>query len=146
MPPTIPNLWPEDIKVDVLSPLAILRAQAGLMGQMTRGLIEAEVTTTATEHGRVEHQLDLIAPALDGYRQRILIASHDEESVYPVGLYWYETDDNMEDGDAYNDDEFIQAVGKALRSGAVRAVIASLIYRSNERTATTTGEHEQDTN
>ncbi|CAN5700587.1 hypothetical protein BH23PLA1_BH23PLA1_05790 [soil metagenome] len=80
----IPVLWSDDIKLDTLPPLAILRAQANALRQMTRGLLEAEVTTSKREKGRVEHRFDLIAPGLDGYRHRLFIVSHRAEMVYPV--------------------------------------------------------------
>jgi hypothetical protein len=45
MSDSIPNLWPEEFKVDVQSPLTILRAQAGMLGKVTRGILEGTVET-----------------------------------------------------------------------------------------------------
>jgi hypothetical protein len=58
----IPDLWSDDIKVDIVTPLAIFRAQTGSLHQRTKGLLEAEVRTTTGQSGRVRHQLVLIAP------------------------------------------------------------------------------------
>jgi hypothetical protein len=110
-----------------------------MMGHMTRGLIEAEVTTTSTSEGGVEHQLDLIAPALDGYRQRILTAGHKRDLVYPVDVWWVAGPGWGNNAPAYNDEEFMRVAGKALRSDYVRAMIASLIVRSNERAPSVAG-------
>ncbi len=42
----IPDLWPDEIaELDVLTPVAILRVQAGQLRQKTRGLVEADVGT-----------------------------------------------------------------------------------------------------
>lgn len=82
MAATIPSLWPE-IKVDILPPVAILRAQANRLGELTQGILEAEMTTVTGEQDFVAHRLDLIAPALDGRRVRVLIATH-RTDFYPV--------------------------------------------------------------
>ena len=42
MTTAIPNLWPDDIKVDVLPPIAILKAQEGLLARMTQGMLVAK--------------------------------------------------------------------------------------------------------
>jgi hypothetical protein len=34
MTPTIPDLWPEDIKVNVLPPIAVLKAQESLLAAL----------------------------------------------------------------------------------------------------------------
>jgi hypothetical protein len=85
MSQTIPNLWSEkDIKVEVLSPLAILHTQATNLEQMTKGLIETEITVVTSDKGETVYQLDLIAPALGGYRHRLFAISHHKDMVYPV--------------------------------------------------------------
>jgi len=45
MPDTIPNLWPEQFKVDVQTPYTILRVQANLLDKVTRGILVGEVET-----------------------------------------------------------------------------------------------------
>lgn len=84
MTTTIPSLWP-DINVDLVPPLTILRAQASRLGQLTKGILEAEVTTVTGDTSFVVHRLDLIAPSLDDRRVRILSATH-REDYYPVVL------------------------------------------------------------
>jgi hypothetical protein len=147
----IPDLWSDDIKVDVVTPLAILRAQTGPISRKTKGILEAEVTTISSEAGRVRHQLDLIASVLDGYRHRLLAATHERDLVYPVTVEAECFKPAPTSGDigealesvtvpepdwrprAYTEQEFIDLVSKALRSGEVRSIIQSLIARSNER-------------
>ena len=80
---TIPNLWPEEFKIDVQSPLTILRVQAGLLGKVTRGILEGAVETeTSTE--KVQHRLVVIAPAYNGYRHTLVAANHDPNLPYPA--------------------------------------------------------------
>lgn len=83
MPATIPSLWPDDIKVDVLPPLTILKLQAAKLHGITKGILDAEVTTVTGPDDLVTHRLDLIAPTLDGRRTRVLVATQRTE-FYPV--------------------------------------------------------------
>jgi hypothetical protein len=147
----IPDLWSDDIKVDVVTPLAILRAQTGPIRRKTKGILEAEVSTITSEAGRVRHQLDLIAPVLDGYRHRLLAATHEKDLVYPVtveaecfkpaptfgGSGEVLSSITLPKPDwrprAYTEQEFIDLVSKVLHSGEVRSLLQSLIARSNER-------------
>ncbi len=39
MPVTLPDLWGDKIRVDILTPLAILRAQADLIGKHTKAIL-----------------------------------------------------------------------------------------------------------
>lgn len=83
MPATIPSLWPDDIKVDVLPPLTILKLQAAKLREITRSILRAEVTTVTGSDDFVAHSLDLIAQALDGRRIRILTLTH-RTDLYPI--------------------------------------------------------------
>jgi hypothetical protein len=130
MADTIPSLWPQSIKATVLTPLAILRTQAYALRQVTKGVLEGKVSSVEAEN-MVEHQLDAFAPALD-YRHRILSVRHEQEMAYPatvrsavLGSYGEKVSD---------DDGLTKLLAKVLGSDQVRAVIASLIARSNEQT------------
>ena len=83
MSATIPSLWPENIKVDVLPPLTILKLQAAKLHEITKGILRAEVTTVDGPGDLIAHRLDLIAPALDSRRVRVLVATQRTE-LYPV--------------------------------------------------------------
>ena len=150
MSATIPDLWPDDIRVDLLTPLMILRTQAGLLSSKTQGLIIAEVRTTTTEKW-VQHQLDLIAFPLDHYRMTLLTARHGIDAAYPVKVTcqgfvpkqrgfpsvpnFFEPPPN--EREAATQEEFIALVREALRSDTIRSRIQSLIVRSNEARPTT---------
>lgn len=85
MAATIPSLWPDDIKVDVVPPVVILRYQAAKIGELTNGIIRADVTTTTGQEDFVVHRLELIAPLLDGRRYVVLTVTH-RSDFYPVVL------------------------------------------------------------
>ncbi len=154
---TIPVLWSDDISVDVLSPVAILRAQARPLAEKTKGLLRADIESITSDTGRVKHQFDLIAPALGNFRRRVLTATHQKDLVYPViveaecFLPEYNSPisrvaarmqsassigpNTLPDGQrlAATDQEFIKLVGEVFRSSQVRSLIQSLIARSNDR-------------
>lgn len=142
----IPNLWADDISDDVLPPLAILHRQAELLGQLTKGLVTAEVATeydAPIEDGAIQHaqhHMELAAPALPAARYRILTVYHKRELVYPASVEaeCFEPDD-YDDHDAFTwpealrQEDFLKILQTALRSKRVTSLIHSLIARSNER-------------
>lgn len=160
----IPDLWADDIKVDVLPPLAILKAQEGLLARKTQGMLEAKLTTTESAN-LVQHQLDLIAPSLNFYRERLLTATHDRLKLYPVTVASECFAPKLEISQgplapiqaavkglsefhravvpeaihrkAATGEEFIQLIREVLRSADVRGLISSLIARINQNN----GEH-----
>src|SRR5687767_8074725 len=83
MSATIPSLWPQDIRVDVLPPLVVLKVQAAKIQELTKGVLEAEITTVTGERDFTVHRLDLVAPELDDSRYRILSVTRRTE-FYPV--------------------------------------------------------------
>ncbi|MGH7172857.1 MAG: hypothetical protein ACRELG_21460 [Gemmataceae bacterium] len=164
MTTAIPDLWSEDITIDVLPPIAILKAQEGLLARKTQGMLEAKLSTT--ESGSlVQHQLDLIAPSLNFYRERLLTATHDRLMLYPVIVTaeCFAPKSEVSRGPlaplhvtakaltdmhralvpeviqrkAATGDEFVELVREVLQSAEVRALISSLIARINQ----TNGEH-----
>ena len=130
---SIPNLWPsERIKVSVLSPAAILKTQAGLLSSLTKGLLIGEVSSAERDaDGQilVDHHFDIIAPALGGYRRRILRVCHNADEVYPVTVV------NELDGqctEAKNQDEFQDSIRGIFGSDQLLTTVHSLIARSND--------------
>jgi hypothetical protein len=149
MTPTIPDLWPEDIKVNVLPPIAVLKAQESLLSRRTQGMLQAKLTTTESDK-LVQHQLDLIAPGLNFYRERLLTATHDREMLYPVTVNAEAfapkpahptsapdrvrqrlLDPSLTYRKAATDEELIRLIREVLQSADVRALIHSLIARIN---------------
>jgi hypothetical protein len=146
MTDSIPDLWSDDIQVKVLTPVAILRAQASSLRRKTQGLVVAELDTrTSAEY--VRHHFDLIAPAANGYRERILTAAHSSKKVYPVTVTaecfaarFNHLSPSLRvlggpprnERTAATQEAFIGLVKEVLQSPEVRGTIESLIAQSNE--------------
>lgn len=155
MADTIPVLWSDDIKVDVVTPLAILRSQVGPLRRITNGILDAEISTVTGDSKDVRHLFDLVAPVLNHYRHRILTVTHHRDLAYPVTVEaeCFQPKDPSEGALAVaanlsrtlsqfkprdwrpvasTEQEFIDLVRKTLRSNEVRSIIQSLIARSND--------------
>lgn len=88
------DFWPESVNVEaVIPPAVLLREQAALLAEKTKGLVRGEVTTTEQRFESVEeylqeaippdgfveyvHTLYLVVPALGNYRYALLTVRHD---------------------------------------------------------------------
>jgi hypothetical protein len=140
MPSRIPDLWPDDISTEVLTPLAILRAQVPGLERRTKGLLEVDLNSVEKEK-EVVHNFDLVAPALDRFRERILVVTHERNRVYPATLeaavfLRKSRPENFLGSSlaerAMSQDDFIRLMKEVIRSPEVRSSIESLIARSNE--------------
>lgn len=153
---TIPSLWP-DINVELVPPLTILRAQANRLGQLTKGILEADVTTVTGDDDFQVHRLDIRAPSLGDRRVRALTTTH-RTDYYPVVLEaecfrprqrvgvaveaatrvlpgFVQAWPNKYDWRPIvkDQDEFLKKVAEVLRSMEVRSAIESMIALSNEK-------------
>ncbi|AMV28647.1 hypothetical protein VT84_29855 [Gemmata sp. SH-PL17] len=136
------SYWPDDFDVKILSPLAVLRIQAGALSAKTHGLLEAEVVTASSQRS-VTHELQLIAPALSGERRTVLTVIHAINEPYPATLEAaiFEPDADHYDTErewrpeASTSQEFKDLVKRVLQSKQVRGVVESLLARSQESSA-----------
>ncbi len=136
MPEMLTDLWPEFETENIVTPLAILRFQAGQLRVKTKALFEAEVRTTQFDNGRVSHEFVVIAPALDRYEYVVATFSHDVTLVYPVDVIGSELSD--EPIYCSGQDELLGTVSEILRSAKVRSVISSLIAQSRDLSSLST--------
>jgi len=134
----VQSLWPEDIRLDVLTPQQILRQQAPLLAASTKGLLEAEVREVdAVSSENVERKvfdLDIYVPALGNYTHRIMSIGHDAERPYPARVVseFIATDDAGSPETAHSNAELSQVIGKVPNSPGLRSLLHSLIARINE--------------
>ncbi len=70
---TIPDLWGDDINIDVLTPIMILNSQSELLRKKTKGLIVPTIEQTLSSSDvvlitfyllQIKHSKDLVYPAL----------------------------------------------------------------------------------
>jgi len=147
MPDSIPNLWPNEFKIDVQTPYTILRVQAALLGKVTSGILDGAVETEASKD-KVQHRLVIVAPAYNGYRHTLIVATHDPNLPYPVEVRAKALAEKVKRENtlfttalpsydwvypsANNDDQMLRLVEQALKSEPTMAAILSLIAKSNE--------------
>ncbi|MCI0485707.1 MAG: hypothetical protein L0229_03810 [Blastocatellia bacterium] len=106
MPTKNIDLWPKSIQAlpKELSPVAILRQQASLLGQKTRNLVEGQVETRTADFQRfLHHSFYLIAPALDFYKYPLFEVEH-------LATYWYPLTITMLPLDARTPDEQVKKI------------------------------------
>lgn len=170
MPTQIPSLWPDNIDVDVVPPIAVLRHQASELRERTKGLLEAEVRSwpSKQEQGRIIHEFQIRAPALEGYTYSLFRIWHNKDFVYPAEIYFepwvsqakteyfekqkrllpaqmfgpYAVADLEPSGirSAATQTEFLEAMSDLLTSPRTKSVLMSLIARIKQAE---TGEEEQ---
>jgi hypothetical protein len=132
----IPNLWPGAFNVNVQTPYAILRIQANLLSQMTKAILVGEVETETGER-MTQHRLVVVAPACNGYRHTLITVIHSTDLPYPAEVQAAPLVGVNERGaivypSASTDDEMRMLLAKALQSDETKALILSLIAKSNE--------------
>lgn len=149
MPATVDDLdlWADDIKPGVLSPLIILRAQEPALRKKTNGIVQAKVVSQRSGIG-LKHELLLLAPAIDNYQEKILVVQHQTQLVYPCQVESpsfgeYRTPEFRVDGIPISDPlepvqtadseaDFRDLLRKVLTSKRVRSTIDALLAKSNE--------------
>lgn len=143
---SIPVLWPDDIKLDVASPLAIMRAQAAPLRKATKGYLSVDVTSQRElPLGDIVHTMDLVAVPLSDYHYTIVFVKHRPEQVYPAvvdapclreGEVITRRGGGVSippvDIEVLDESDFIYILGQILTSPSIRSVIDSLLARINE--------------
>jgi hypothetical protein len=82
MPAINEDLWPELNLAAAVTPLSILREQAGLLGKRTRGVLKGEVETW-NPGSDIAHSFNIVVPSLGGYKYT-LFSIHHPPTGYPV--------------------------------------------------------------
>ncbi len=145
MPTEIPDLWGDDIRVDIVPPLVVLKTQAEAISRRTKGMLTADVSSSrdVDDDGAVEcrHKLLLQARSIGYHGEELLQIQHYENRYYPLtielptGIVWdYADSDTPTAYRRCNDqDELLAALGRALTSPPTKAALNSLLARVNEK-------------
>lgn len=110
----------------VPTPKTHLKEQADILTQVTKYVLQGEVTQEVSPEGTFTFKLDIIARHLNNYRHSILLITHGIE-LYPLNLYDCVNDRRFECKDEEN---FLIVLRAVLSSASVRKVISSLISQS----------------
>jgi hypothetical protein len=145
MPTEIPDLWGDDIDVDVVSPHVILKTQAEAIARRTKGLLTAEVSTSAEPDDDFNftstHKLLILARSIGYEGEELLQIQHPDKRYYPLsievpsGIVWdYSDSDTPTCYRRCNDqDELIAALRTVLTSPPTKATLNNLLARVNEK-------------
>jgi hypothetical protein len=120
------NLWGKLPQAETIrSPVAILREQASLLGEMTGMLLEGRVHTwrdALLGDRPFRARLCIVAPSLDNYEVEIA------EIGYPLGFYPATVASiASKRAEAENEEEFIHVLEGVLSSAGVKQVITRLL-------------------
>lgn len=144
MATAIPDLWPEYIVEQVVTPRAILRAQAASLKSRTGGLLEAEVQSdVSTVGGTAIAELRFVAKAPSiQYRAELFVCTHSMNNVYPVeieSVHFSSIRDDDGEGPstkltADDQDDLISTLQLLFSAPSFRSTLQSMIALSNEAT------------
>ena len=123
------NLW-GDLRLDELiqtTPTQILKGQAALLSDMTKGVLQADVTVSLY-NGIFTLELNIVASAIENYRYEVVSVSHGLE-MYPVTVR-PQNELSAHDIVCKNAAEYEKALEKFLSSDRVRRVLSLLLAQS----------------
>ncbi|MGH9753323.1 MAG: hypothetical protein ACREA2_11115 [Blastocatellia bacterium] len=130
------DLWPAiSTPTNAGFPVAILREQAALLQNKTRGLVTAEVLSgtgvplTSGELGEqyIFHAFYLVAPLLEHYRYRLFTVEHSKlEQMYPLII----RDSPVGEVKVDTEERFVEELKKIFTDDKTQKIIQALIAQS----------------
>jgi hypothetical protein len=152
------DFWSDEIVVEsVIVPEVILREQAGILAEKTKGIVRGEVETieqpaeeveeylkpvftSEAEIKRYTHTLYLMVPALENYRYALVSAEHDFEP-YPCKVVYHPkvTRGLVSEPFCQNQGGLVQWLGLVLKLPQTTRIIRALITRATQPRQATSG-------
>jgi hypothetical protein len=121
------NLWGELPDVSqIRTPYTVLKEQASLLTDMTKGTLVGEVNQTQ-DGTNISLGLRIRAPALNNYIYAVLNGKHNL-SLYPVS-FWSAAGGQIIT--CATEEEFMSRLGTFLKNDAVRNVIKGLLAQAH---------------
>lgn len=132
----VESFWAVPDLTNVRTPLSILREQAAALTEQTKGVLVGEVDVTRDDNGDLRIRMDVVSPALNNYRYRIL-SYKQPISMYPGTLFAEVMAVNkLQPKDAIkivdNESDFISDIKIVLSSEKTKEVLAALIAQSRD--------------
>jgi hypothetical protein len=128
----VDSFWAVPDVATLRTPLSMLREQATALTEQTSGLLVGQVETNQNPDGNLLIQLEIVVPALNDFRVRIL--NYEQPiGLYPgrltgMGIPVYETVNSEED--------FVKFVRRALSSQVIKNVLTSLMSQVGDKSST----------
>ncbi len=124
------DFWPNDLSAatPILTPVAILKEQAALLSQKTKGLVMGEVVSRPQMGRKVNlvHILRLITPALGNYQYELLRVVH-PANLYPLTIHYTPSDKTIE---AKNEEELVRDLRDLLSRKETLSIIQALVAQA----------------
>lgn len=131
----IPDLWPEAVVLtDAVTPLTILKHQAGLLRGRTNNILQAEVISHC-EGEEVTHEFQLVVPALARKTYKLFEVCHSRELVYPACVIFHPDEASAGALPNWNSSQtaFTNELVFVFRHPKVVSIIQSLLAQANEK-------------
>jgi hypothetical protein len=120
------DFWPKDIgEVKVVAPVSLMRSQAALLFEKTKGLLEGRINVR-TSIGSFYYSFQIVVPALGGYVYE-LFRVENSVNLYPVKGTFEGLTTDLESEEA-----FTQWLKDVLSSERTRTIVGSLLSQVGE--------------
>ena len=149
------DFWSDELIVEsVIAPEVILREQAGILAEKTKGIVRGEVETieqpaekvddylkpvfsTEAEFKQYTQTLYLVVPALDNYRYALVSAEHDFEPYPCKAVYHPQPNSCLDEGvlttmSCDTPDALVHWLAAALKYPTTTRIIRALISRASQ--------------
>ena len=128
----IPDLWGDEIDVNVVEPVIILKTQAELLSKRTHGLIQATVRSSFVSDQTWIHTLVLEANSIARYED-VLHLKYDNTNPYPCELAIPSSEIMVEFRNCNDQEQLVKELSSAFRSSKVRTTLTNLLAKVNSR-------------
>ena len=126
------NMWGEIVEPsNAKTPTAILREQAAILNQLTRGILIGSIEQVSTPNNTLIYDFAITAPAINNYKFSILTVQY-SITIYPLTLTDHTTQVQRQ---CLNEEAFTTTLKSVLSSTQVRKVISGLLIQSRDNQA-----------
>ncbi|HNY41841.1 MAG TPA: hypothetical protein PKJ41_15680 [Bryobacteraceae bacterium] len=123
------DFWPTISETDAdAAALSLLKEQARLLSQKTGGKLQAELYTFPVG-GSLQHNFEIVVPALGGYRFQLFSVSHTPEG-FPIHAQVEDKHSTLKTESSF--EEWLRAT---LSSERTRKILANLLSQVNAQAA-----------
>jgi len=119
------NLWPEFTAEKISSPKALMQEQALFLGERTKNILRAEISSDSPNPGIIRHFFEIVAPSLK-FRHSLFYIEH-RMIYYPFSLKWRSGNYSIPDERA-----FITKMKDIFNDTTTIKIITSLLSQSIE--------------
>lgn len=123
------NMWGEiNAPVNQRTPTSILREQAAILNQLTKGVLIGSLEQEPINHNTLAYNFAVTAPAINNHKFSILTVQY-SITIYPLTLTDRTTQVQRQ---CLNEEAFISTLKGILSSTQVRRVISALLIQSQD--------------